>query len=97
MIGIVSGINNAAGTLTGALGNIIGYCRSAADSMYNAFNIGWYYIGYNIVDGKPHKMLPDGEQFPIMAVQALLAHNIKEFTNLAAILPELYAEFKDKF
>ena len=33
------------------MGTLVGYCRSAADSMYNAFNIGWYYIGYNIVDG----------------------------------------------
>ncbi len=56
-----------------------------------------FWFGYNIVDGKPHKMLPDGEQFPIMAVQALLAHNIKEFTNLADKLPMIYEEFHEEF
>ena len=54
-------------------------------------------IAMYVVNGKPEKLLPDGVQFPLMAVQALLAHNIKEFTNLAAILPEVYAEFIDSF
>ena len=56
-----------------------------------------FWFGYHVVNGKPEKLLPDGVQFPLMAVQALLAHNIKEFTNLAAILPEVYAEFIDSF
>ena len=34
---------------------------------------------------------------PDAAAFTLLAHNAKEFTNLAAILPEVYAEFHDKF
>ena len=35
--------------------------------------------------------------FDEMAARALLAHNVKEYTHLAEILPELYAEFKNKF
>ena len=56
-----------------------------------------FFMGYNVVDGKPHKMLPDGVTMPLAPVQALLKHNIKEFTNLAAILPEVYNEFIDDF
>lgn len=56
-----------------------------------------FWMGYSIINGKPTKVVPDGEQFPVMAARGLLMHNIKEFTNLAAILPELYAEYKDKF
>ena len=32
-----------------------------------------------------------------MFVRALLVHNVHEYSHLAKILPELYAEFKDKF
>ena len=56
-----------------------------------------FFMGYNVVDGKPHKMIPDGMKMPLEPVQALLKHNIKEFANLAAILPEVYAEFIDDF
>jgi len=56
-----------------------------------------FFMGYNVVDGKPHKMLPDGVKMPLEPVQALLRHNIKEFTNLAAILPEVYGEFIGDF
>lgn len=56
-----------------------------------------FWMGYNIVDGKPHKMFPPGVPFPLEPVKALLTHNIKEFTNLAAILPEVYAEFHEEF
>ena len=56
-----------------------------------------FWFGYAVKDGKPYKYLPDGVEFPIFPVIALLGHNIKEFTNLAAILPEVYAEFYDDF
>ena len=56
-----------------------------------------FFMGYNVVNGKPHKMLPEGVTMPLAPVQALLKHNIKEFTNLAAILPEVYNEFIDDF
>ena len=56
-----------------------------------------FWMGYSVIGGKPVKVIPDGMQFPLIPVQALLAHNIKEFTNLAAILPELYAEYGKDF
>ena len=49
------------------------------------------------INGKPVKLIPDGVEFPLEPVKALLMHNIKEFTHLASILPEVYGEFKDKF
>jgi hypothetical protein len=56
-----------------------------------------FWMGYNVINGKPSRMFPKDGQFPLEPVKALLLHNIKEFTNLAAILPEVYAEFRDKF
>ncbi len=56
-----------------------------------------FWFGYGIRDGKPVKMLPDGVKIPVESVRELLRHNIKEFTNLAALLPKVYPEFKDKF
>ena len=56
-----------------------------------------FWMGYSIINGKPVKVLPDGVSFPDIPLKGLLLHNIKEFTNLAAILPELYAEYHDKF
>ncbi len=57
-----------------------------------------FWFGYHIVNGKPecHPMLHAGP-FPLMPVMALLAHNIKEFTNLADKLPQIYAEFHEDF
>ncbi|MBE6914874.1 MAG: FAD-dependent oxidoreductase [Ruminococcaceae bacterium] len=56
-----------------------------------------FWMGYSIIGGKPVKVVPDGEKFPVEAAISLLMHNIKEFTNLAAILPEIYAEFHEGF
>ena len=57
-----------------------------------------FFQGYRCIDGKMVRTLPEGEKFPTLApMKALLHHNIKEFTNLAAILPEVYAEFYDDF
>ena len=57
-----------------------------------------FWMGYGIIDGKPKKLIPDGAPpFPLFPVKALLLHNIKEFNNLAAILPEVYAEFHEEF
>ncbi len=56
-----------------------------------------FWMGYHVVDGKPQKFLPDGARLPLDGVKSLLMHNIKEFTHLAAILPEVYAEFIDEF
>lgn len=56
-----------------------------------------FWIGYSAIGGKPVKTLPDGVRLPLAPVKALLTHNIKEFTHLAAILPKLYEEFHEDF
>ena len=57
-----------------------------------------FWMGCCVKDGRPQPFpFPPGVQMPDAAAFTLLAHNAKEFTNLAAILPEVYAEFHDKF
>ena len=60
-----------------------------------------FWIGYNFIDGKAQclapvtKILPEAEW--TMIAKGLLAHNIKEFTNLNKILPSVYAEEKENW
>ena len=60
-----------------------------------------FWVGYHIIDGKPQclapvtKMLPEAQWEGI--AKGLLAHNIKEFSNLNRVLPKVYAEEKDKW
>ncbi len=56
-----------------------------------------FWMGWTIENGREVKALPDGIRMPPMGPMALLLHNIKEFTNLAALLPRIYAEEKDNF
>lgn len=56
-----------------------------------------FWFGYKFVDGKPVKMLPGYAEVKLEPLKMLLAHSVKEFTNLASILPELFAEEKDNF
>ena len=58
-----------------------------------------FWFGYHVVNGKveQHPMMKAMGQFPLMPVMALLAHNIKEFTNLADKLPAIYEEFAKDF
>lgn len=54
-----------------------------------------FWIGMGVVDGKVVKTLPEGQSVPDIVPQCLFGHNIKEFANLAAILPEVYEQNKD--
>ncbi len=56
-----------------------------------------FWIGLTEVDGKIVRGLPEGAKIPVEAARGLYAHNIKEFTNLASILAEVYAQNKDNF
>lgn len=56
-----------------------------------------FWMGWTVKNGCDVKALPDGIRMPPMGPMALLLHNIKEFTNLAALLPRIYAEEKDNF
>lgn len=51
-----------------------------------------FWTGYQIVGREPVYLLPPGMQFPEPVLQQLLAHNFCEYTNLAAILPEVYRQ-----
>lgn len=54
-----------------------------------------FWMGYSLIDGKIVKLpLPEEVLAGLGGMaKGLFAHNIKEFTHLAAILPELYNEF----
>lgn len=56
-----------------------------------------FWIGYALIDGQMVKVVPDGVSVPIEAPMGLFAHNLKEFSHLAAILPKVYAEEKDNW
>ena len=56
-----------------------------------------FWMGWTYDKGRDVKSLPDGMRMPPMGPMSLLAHNIKEFTNLAALLPRVYAEEKDRW
>lgn len=55
----------------------------------------WMGVGY--VDGSLTKLLPEGVKVPEMGPRALFAHNIKEYANLAVILPEIYQKEKNNW
>lgn len=53
-----------------------------------------FWFGWQIVDGEPVKSIPNGVVIPAEGPVSLLQHNVKEFTNLAAILSSVYTEEK---
>jgi hypothetical protein len=55
-----------------------------------------FWMGYRIYNGKPDLALPPGIQVPEVAVKGLAVHNVNEFANFAVMLPQIYAEMKDK-
>jgi hypothetical protein len=55
-----------------------------------------FWVGYQIADKKPVLSLPPGVAIPEEAVQGLFLHDVQEFANLAAILPQLYGEQEGK-
>lgn len=52
-----------------------------------------FWMGYRMFQGKPQLALPPGISVPAAAVQGLARHNVREFSNLRVLLPEVYAEF----
>lgn len=56
-----------------------------------------FWMGYACIKGQTVKMIPDGVMIPDVPLRALNLHNIKEFTNLAALLPKIYPEERDNF
>ena len=56
-----------------------------------------FWMGWTVRNRKAYKVLPDGMRMPEEPLRALNLHNIKEFTNLAALLPRIFPEEKDNF
>ncbi len=56
-----------------------------------------FWFGWQIIDGKAVKCIPDSVKIPKEGPIALLNHNVKEFSNLARILPKIYQEEKDNW
>lgn len=56
-----------------------------------------FWMGWTYDNGKDVKALPDEFRMPPMGPMSLLLHNIKEFTNLAALLPLVYEEEKNNW
>jgi phloretin hydrolase len=52
-----------------------------------------FWMGYRVNQGKGMCVLPPGVRVPEVAPMGLAFHNVMEYSNLAAFLPEIYAEF----
>lgn len=52
-----------------------------------------FWLGYRIVKGQPKLVLPEGMRVPEMVPMGLALHNVEEYSNLAALLPKVYAEY----
>ena len=52
-----------------------------------------FWMGYRLSQGKPELVLPPGISVPAAAIQGLARHNVREFSNLGVLLPEIYSEF----
>lgn len=55
-----------------------------------------FFVGYHIIDGEAKYLLPPEVVLPEEVAMGLLAHNIKEFSHLGKILPQVYAEESTK-
>ncbi len=83
---------NFDGTIICSTGTMVHFVRRTATGceLRTRFWIGHFFNGETWVFDK-------NRPFPADRARNLLAHNWKEFHNLAKILPEVYAEFKDNF
>ena len=53
-----------------------------------------FWMGYHIIDRKPKLLLPPGVAIPEEAPRGLANHNVFEYSNLRAMLPQIYKEQK---
>lgn len=56
-----------------------------------------FWIGYHIIDGEAKYLLSPEVKLPEEVAIGLVGHNLKEFANLAKVLPAVYAEEKDNW
>lgn len=53
-----------------------------------------FWMGYHMIDRKPKFLLPPGVRIPEIVPFGLAMHNVLEYANLRAILPQIYSEQK---
>jgi hypothetical protein len=53
-----------------------------------------FWMGYHMIDRKPKLLLPSGVAIPEEVPRGLARHNVFEYSNLRAMLPQLYEEQK---
>jgi phloretin hydrolase len=53
-----------------------------------------FWMGYHILDKKPHYCLPRTARLPEIVAKGLAMHNVMEYTNLASFLPQIFEEQK---
>lgn len=51
-----------------------------------------FWIGYNVVDHKLARVIPEEVKLPEQVLRGLALHSIKEYSNMGQFLPYLYAE-----
>ena len=56
-----------------------------------------FWLGFQIQEKKAVRVIPEDFHMPDIAVKGLFAHNIKEYSHLATILPSIFAEEKDNW
>lgn len=56
-----------------------------------------FWLGYQIIDKKPVKLLPPEVKVPEFVPMGLCVHCIQEYSNLKAILPSIYEEEKNNW
>jgi len=56
-----------------------------------------FWMGYAWENNEFVKLIPEGASIPEHITRALFTHNIKEYSNLGAILPHIYKEEKDNW
>ncbi|HAL74189.1 MAG TPA: hypothetical protein DCM45_03730 [Clostridiales bacterium] len=72
--------------------------HTARDTEYGCELRSRFWIGYHIIQGVAQCLIPPEAHAQVKPLlSALLEHNFSEFTNLAAILPKLYAEEKNNW
>jgi len=82
----------AANSLMGAMKVPVVMAESASKTSAGLMYHCRFWVGYHIVEGEGKYLLPPPVQLPHEVAMGLIAHNHKEFSHLAKILPTLYTE-----
>lgn len=87
----------AANALLGPMKVPVIMTETASDSEDGLVFHARFWVGYHVIDGEARYLLPPEVKLPDEIAMGLVGHNIKEFSNLAKVLPSVYAEEKDNW